>query len=109
MFVVINIRRHGRVMVIPFVSCDLSVSVFIAKGAEELKEHVVLSHLSRLNLRVEGSVIDGLQVCGSYNSVSIFVELKVGLVNDCLSVSIRSSSNSLQELVKVNIAVFVSV
>ena len=89
MVVVVNRGADSGVVLAPFFSCDATITVFVSKVLKELQEDFINGLLSRLHLGVHGAVVDAFKVGGSDRTITIGVELKVGLVNQSLSLGVE--------------------
>ena len=89
--IVVNRSWNGRVVIIPFLSRDSTISIFVSKVREELHKDLILSHCSVDDLGVETAIVYSLEVTGVNPTVSITIKLKVSLVSDCLSFRIQVS------------------
>ena len=58
MVIVVNGGRDGGVVVVPLSLGDSSVSVFVAEVRKELKEDLVLGHLTIDDFRVMAAVVE---------------------------------------------------
>ena len=89
MLVVVNRGADSGVVLVPFVSLDSAVTVFVTEVLEELQEDLILSLLATLDLRMHAAVVNTSEVGGSDFSAAISVELKEGLVDHSLSLGIE--------------------
>jgi len=93
---VINRGGHGGVVVSPLGAGDLTVTVLVTEVGEELKEHLILSHLTGDNLGVHVSGVHTLEVSGLDHTRTVSIELKEGLVNHSLSLLVEGSLNAIK-------------
>ena len=77
--VVVNGRADGGVVLLPLGRADLAVAVLVAEVLEELQEDLVLGELTVLDLGVHAAVVDALKVGSGDGTITIGVELEVGL------------------------------
>ena len=93
--VVVHIDRggHGRVVVVPLGAGDDSISVDISKASKELKEHLVLSQLSTVDLGVHAAVVHTSEVSSLDSATAISIEFKESLINNSLSASVQLALN----------------
>ena len=89
MIVVVNGGADSGVVLVPFVSLDFAVTVFVTEVLEELQEDLILSLLATLDLRMHAAVVNSSEVGGSDFSAAISVELKESLVDHSLSLGIE--------------------
>jgi hypothetical protein len=87
--IVVNGGWDSRVVIIPFISLDLSISVFITEVSEELKEDLILSHLSWDNFGVEAGVVNTLQVSSFNAAITVLIKLEESLVGHSLSLGVH--------------------
>ena len=97
------------IVLVPLILGDLPISVPVIKAAEELREGLVLRHLSALHLRMEPAVVDSPQIRSIDVAVAVSVEFQKGLVDQCLSPGVGLAPNPQQELVEAHCAVLVLV
>ena len=101
MGVVLNLSGDGSVVIVPLISPDSSVSIFVAESREEVDEHVVGRHFAGNDFRVAGCVEDLLEFFGVHTVFTESVELLECSVNYLLSGGVGSASDSNEELVIV--------
>ena len=89
--IVVNGGWYGRVVIIPFLSADSTITISVSKVREELHKDLILSHCSVDDLGVETAIVNSLEVSGINPTVSVTIKLKVSLVSDCLSFGIQVS------------------
>jgi hypothetical protein len=107
--IVVHTGRHGGVVIVPLGLGDGAVSVLVAKGGEELCEHLVGGHLAANHLGVHAAVVNGLEVTGLNTFTTIAVELDESSVNSLLADLNRGSADADEELIEVDVAVLVGV
>ena len=109
MVVVVDVCAHCRIVVIPLCAADRSIFVSVPETAQELNQNFFLCHLACAYLRMLSAVEDGCKVCRSNNAVSCQVEFRECFIDDCLSCPVGLTTNSDEELVKVNNTVLICV
>jgi hypothetical protein len=107
--VVVHARGHGGVVVIPFALSDGSISVLVAEGGQELREHLIGGHFARLNLGVHGAVVHGAQIASSDARSTVNVEFVEGRVDAFLAHLVGASAHAEEELIEVDVAIVVGV
>ena len=105
----VDISAHCSIVVIPLCLRNSAISVLVTKTTQKLSEHLILSHLTAPHLGVLIARENSFQISATDHTITIPVELEVGLVNEGLSLSIWYSSDTLEELIKVDEAIIVSV
>ena len=109
MGVVLDLGGDSGVVVVPLVTVDSSVAVFIAKRREEINEYVVGGHFSRFNFGVVWCAEYMLKLFCIHCILTKNVKLIECSIDDLLSSCVGFTSYSKQELIVVNIAIFASV
>lgn len=109
MFIVINGARDGSIVVIPLNAGNLSIVVFVTEVGKELKESLILGDLTRDNLGMGSSIVCNSKVWSSNAAWAIDIEFSESGITAFLSGSIWGSSNSSEELVKVNITILIGI
>ena len=71
--------------------------VSISKVGEELHEDLIFSHGSIYNLRMEGAVVDTLEVSSVDPTVPITIEFQESLISDSLSLGVQLSLYTKQD------------
>lgn len=92
--VVVNRGTDSRVVLVPLVPLNFSVTVFVSEVGQELEEDLVLGHLAVLHLGVEAAVVDSLEVACFNLAGTIGVEFQERLVNDGLSAVVQLALDS---------------
>lgn len=85
------------------------VVIHSVESIEELSKNLLFGLAASLNLRVEFSVINTNQVINSEFSRSIPIDLLECLKNEIFSELVHLSSDSIDELIEVDVAVSVAV
>lgn len=93
--IVINRCWHSRVVIVPFLSGNSSVTISVSKVREELHEDLIFSHRSVDHLGMETAIVDALEISSVDEAVSVTVKLKVCLVGDSLSLGVQVSLNRI--------------
>ena len=73
MVLVVDIGRHGRIVLDPLVERDRTVLVAVAEVLEELEEDFVLSQFALLDLGMHRGVVSALEVVHVDHSGAVFV------------------------------------
>ena len=107
--VVVDVGRNGRIVVVPLLPRDLSVTVLVAEAGQELHEDLLVGHLSRDHLWMVACVVDDAKVARVNHAVSVRVKLAVGLVDDLLAGLVGGATDSVKELVEADNAVLIRV
>ena len=85
------------------------VVIHSVESIEELSKNLLFGLAASLNLRVEFSVVNTNQVINSEFSRSIPIDLLECLKNEIFSELVHLSSDSIDELIEVDVAVSVAV
>ena len=85
------------------------VVIHSVESIEELSKNLLFGLAASLNLRVEFSVVNTNQVINSEFSRSISIDLLECLKNEIFSELVHLSSDSIDELIEVDVAVSVAV
>jgi hypothetical protein len=109
MIIMINRATDGSIIVIPFITSDLSILIDISERLKEFNEDLLFSHFSLLYFRVMRHIVDSFKVSTVNSAKSISIELKEGFVNHGLSSRHRVSSHSYQKLIEVYLTIPVNI
>ena len=107
--VVIDVGRYCGVVVVPLLTSDNAVAVFVTEAREELHEDLLVSHLSALNFGVLAAVIDDSQVGGGNGAAAIRVEFCEGLIDDLLARRVGGTTDTVQEFIVADDAVLIHI
>ena len=89
MFIVVDVRTHRSVIVIPLLLRDFLVFVHISEGFQEFVENLSFGHGPILDLRVVPAVVDAFEVLSGDETIAVCVELQVRLVDNRLPSLVR--------------------
>ena len=92
MIVIVDVCRHGSVVVIPLLLSDNAVSVAIAERGEELDEDLLVGHLTALHLWVIRSVVHDTQISACHRAIAIGIKLMEALIDDLLTGLVGSAT-----------------
>ena len=109
MVVVVDISGDSRVVVVPLLDGNDSITVHIAERGQELNEDFLGCHLTALDLGVLAGVVYDAEVCRGNSAIAIAVKLSEALVDNSLSVGVWRSAEAIEELVVTDDAILVSV
>ena len=107
--VFVHARAHVLVVVDEFVEGDLVVAAVRVPLCHELREDVILAHLSRLELGVLGHVIRRGDVVQFDEAAVIAVQLLVGKAHKAKSALVHFAANAAQELIIAHLTVIIFV
>lgn len=89
--IIVDGSWYCRVVIVPFLSGNSSITISVSKVREELHKDLILSHCSIDDLGVETAIVNALEVSCINPTVSVTIKLKVSLVSDCLSFCVQVS------------------
>lgn len=107
--VVVDVSRHGRVVVVPLLASDDAVAVPVAEAGQELHKHLLVCHLAADHLRVVACVVHHAQVGRGDRAVAVLVELGEALANDLHAGRVRHAADAVQEFVVAHHAILIRV
>ena len=89
MVIVVDVRTHRSVIVIPLLLRDLEVLVHISEGLQEVAEDLLFGHLAGADFGMVAGVVDAFEVLRVDEPRAVPVELKKRPVDDHLPSLVR--------------------